>query len=279
MRFIILFLISLQSLAAFQYELAICAIFQNEARFLSEWIDYHKKVGVQHFYLFNNCSDDNFQEALAPYIETGEVSLIDWPYRYEDGDISRWNLIQCNAYSEGLKRSKGVAHWLALIDTDEFIIPVRTRTLPETLQFFEAVPAVGVNWQMYGTSYVPEIPFGERMTESLLMRAVDDAPEHFVIKSIVQPLKTSLHVINPHFFSFLKGVCVNTNGEEIKGAIAPYIVTNVLRINHYWCRDEKFMREQKIPRRHHALKENEKDILKINDRYNMVHDDVILNKW
>lgn len=39
-----------------QYELAICAIFQDEAAYLKEWIEFHKLVGVQHFYLYNHAS-------------------------------------------------------------------------------------------------------------------------------------------------------------------------------------------------------------------------------
>lgn len=37
--------------AAFQHELSICALFQNDAKWLPEWIDFHQKQGVSHFWL------------------------------------------------------------------------------------------------------------------------------------------------------------------------------------------------------------------------------------
>lgn len=279
MRLLILFLSFIPSLFAYQYELAICAIFRDDARFLNEWIDYHKHVGVQHFYLYNNLSKDNYFDVLWPYIKNGDVTLCDWPFDYPEGDGNAWNTVQCNAYSDCLRKSTHVAHWLAIIDTDEYLIPVNTATLPETLVYFNEVSAVAVNWQMYGTSYVPEVLPDERMTYSLLMRAPDDTPEHYVIKSIVQPDKTNSVATNPHYFSYITGCCVNTNGQRVEGGISHSTVTNVLRINHYWTRDEKFMREEKIPRRCKMYKDGAPYILNCNERYNLIFDDIMLRKW
>src|SRR4051812_43400023 len=62
-----------------KYKLVACAIFQNETFFLREWIEYHRIVGVEHFYLYNNLSTDNYLEILQPYIAEGIVELFDWP--------------------------------------------------------------------------------------------------------------------------------------------------------------------------------------------------------
>ena len=37
-----------------KYDVTLCAIFRNEALFLKEWIDYHRTIGIEHFYLYNN---------------------------------------------------------------------------------------------------------------------------------------------------------------------------------------------------------------------------------
>ncbi len=64
-----------------KHEFAVCAMFQNEAPYLKEWIDYHHNVlGATYFYLYNNESQDNYEEVLAPYIEKGLVELIEWEY-------------------------------------------------------------------------------------------------------------------------------------------------------------------------------------------------------
>ena len=35
----------------FLYDLAVVAIFKDEAPYLKEWLDYHLAAGVEHFYL------------------------------------------------------------------------------------------------------------------------------------------------------------------------------------------------------------------------------------
>ncbi len=34
--------------------MSLCAIFKDEADYLREWIEFHRIVGVEHFYLYNN---------------------------------------------------------------------------------------------------------------------------------------------------------------------------------------------------------------------------------
>ena len=63
----------------FLYDLAVVAIFKEEGRYLKEWLDYHLLAGVEHFYLYNNDSSDDYAEVLAPYVEKNLVTLTDWP--------------------------------------------------------------------------------------------------------------------------------------------------------------------------------------------------------
>ena len=48
----------------FPYELAIVAIFKDEAPYLREWLDYHLLAGVEHFYLYSNESSDGHADYL-----------------------------------------------------------------------------------------------------------------------------------------------------------------------------------------------------------------------
>src|SRR5579883_479648 len=67
-----------------KYNLSIVAIFRNEKPYLREWIEYHRLVGVDHFYLYNNKSSDGSLEVLSPFIARGIVTLIDWPDTLEE---------------------------------------------------------------------------------------------------------------------------------------------------------------------------------------------------
>ena len=126
-----------------KYNISICAIFRNEAKFLKEWIEFHKIIGVEHFYLYNNFSDDNYQEVLKPYILANEVELIEWPVKQG----------QMKAYQDCLNRFKDETKWIGFIDLDEFIVPINTHNLYEELKPFEGkYPSVLIYWKMFGTS-------------------------------------------------------------------------------------------------------------------------------
>ena len=80
-----------------KYRISLCGIFKNEASFLKEWIEFHRIVGIDHFFLYNNLSEDNYREVLDPYIKNGIVDLIEWPYPQT----------QMKAYADFLKHYAG----------------------------------------------------------------------------------------------------------------------------------------------------------------------------
>lgn len=53
--------------------ISIAAISKNEGPYIKEWIEYHKLVGVDRIYFYDNESQDNTKEVLKPYIEDGTV--------------------------------------------------------------------------------------------------------------------------------------------------------------------------------------------------------------
>jgi hypothetical protein len=53
--------------------------FRDAAPYLAEWVEFHLLLGVEHFYLYNNNSVDDYKGALEPYIRAGVVSLAEWP--------------------------------------------------------------------------------------------------------------------------------------------------------------------------------------------------------
>ncbi|MBA3603349.1 MAG: glycosyltransferase family 92 protein [Parachlamydiaceae bacterium] len=229
----------------YKYDFAICAIFQNEAPYLKEWIEYHKIVGAKHFYLYNNFSQDHYLTVLKPYISTGMVELIDWT----EPDFQSYG--QRMAYMDAIYKARGSAKWLAIIDIDEYLVPKANETIPELLSQFEkeGIGGVAINWQMFGTSYVPYINENQLLTEVLTLKAVEEHSENEHIKSIVRPE----YVIEPpgiHNFNYRDGYFqVNTDHEAFTGAISPYIATDKMQINHYWAKDEAFFTSVKIPRR------------------------------
>ncbi len=239
--------------SGFCYEktLAICAIFKNEARFLSEWIDYHRLVGVEEFWLYNNDSEDNYGEVLEPYIKKGWVHLIQWP-SFHENDHSYYSFtVQTSAYNHCLNRIRRRIKWVALIDIDEFIVPMTGDSLPELLEReFWYVSGLKINWVHFGTSGVESIGADELMIEKLNKRAPLNYERNFIFKSIVQPEHVK-RCPNPHLCNYIKGHWdVNTNLEAYRpedgGKL--HLCLDKIRLHHYWTKDEQFFREVKLPR-------------------------------
>ncbi len=225
------------------YRLAICAMFKNEAPWLKEWILYHHKVlGVDHFYLYNNDSTDQYKEVLQPFIDQQIVDLIDWssdaPAHKTQGAFNDapWVTTQIGAYNDCLKnKALGRARWVAMIDIDEFIVPTKGVAI-----FYKLLDhaqkknkgSVCLHWRVFGTSHVEELTHSDLLTEKLTWRSRDDHPWNQRVKSIYRPEGVSfclVHVaekLNPNFGS------TTLNPNEV-------------RIHHYWSRTKKFCLERR----------------------------------
>lgn len=126
----------------YKYEVSLCLIFKDEAPYLKEWLEYHLLIGVEHFYLYNNFSSDNYKEVLAPYIEQGIVTLMEWPYMYA----------QTACYNECYHKTKDETHWLGFIDADEFVNLLKDNDIKIYLKHYNAYPSLYIYWRIFCTS-------------------------------------------------------------------------------------------------------------------------------
>ncbi|MCU9613189.1 glycosyltransferase family 92 protein [Caldibacillus lycopersici] len=143
-----------------KFYVSICAIFRDEGKYLKEWIEFHKIVGIDHFYLYNNFSEDEYEEILTPYINNGEVTLIDWPIPQG----------QMEAYKDCVERFGSETQWIAFIDLDEYIIPNKMDTVREFLMPFEKNrPVVIVYWKYMGSSGIINRDVNGLITEDFII--------------------------------------------------------------------------------------------------------------
>lgn len=234
----------------YRYELSVLAIFQNEDRFLKEWIDFYRVLGVDHFYLYNHLSDDNYQEVLQPYIHAGLVELFDWPFASQPGNEADWTRIQSSAYREGLKAAEGKSKWVAIVDTDEFLFPVKQQDLKTFIKDYENCSGVLVNWQVFGTSHVARVPEDKLMIETLLLQSPPDSEVNTFCKTIVRPEAVKA-CVDPHsviYYPWSFGVDPDQRVFHWRFHKSHPIKIDKVRINHYWSRDEEFFNTNKLAR-------------------------------
>src|SRR4051812_22676287 len=89
-----------------KYSLAVLAIFRNESHVLEEWLRHYIAFGVEHLYLIDNNSSDDFLAVLAPHIDAGRISLF---HCEKDG-------YQIGAYTELLPTIQQECEWIGVFD-------------------------------------------------------------------------------------------------------------------------------------------------------------------
>ena len=109
--------------ALFKYKLAIVTCIKNEGEYIKEWLDYHLLAGVEHFYIYDNNSEDNTKEILQPYIDKNIVDHISFPN----------DSTQMTIYYQAIQNYKFFCRYLAFIDVGEFIFPRNNKTILEII--------------------------------------------------------------------------------------------------------------------------------------------------
>lgn len=214
-----------------QTYLSIACISKNEGPYIKEWIEYHKIVGVERFYFYDNESSDNTLEVLEPYIKEGIVI-----YRYVEGKV-----MQGPVYQDAILKSIGQTRWLALIDLDEFIVPIEKGSIQEFLKDFEQYPAVGINRLQFDHNGHEKYPteHGGLVTENFTRVPKD--PEatcnKIGIKSILNPSEV-VFFENPHIFYLKNYRTVTENYEQTdpNSMTTKRYSGQKIRINHYAVR-------------------------------------------
>jgi hypothetical protein len=234
-----------------RFYLSVCAVYRNEGPYLREWVAFHKLVGVERFYLYNNRSDDDgHREALAPYIADGTVVLHEWPACLPPNVVTG-EATQTATYEHCLQHYGADSRWIAFIDLDEFLFSPTGRSLPDMLSEYERWPGVGANWAMFGPSGHTTKPDG-LVTECYVRRS-DKKGHNEKIKSIVDPRRVRNFCL-AHFFVYHgePHVAVDENHRPIDARPgSPYSITDEvsfdkLRVNHYTTKSEEEFRHKQL---------------------------------
>ena len=245
---------------------AVVAIAKNESEYIREWVAYHKAVGVERIFIYDNDSTDNMKSCIQDFIDSGFVE-----YQPIHGQCR-----QMDAYNHALQHHGRKCKYMAFIDCDEFLTPLEeNRTLVEILDdFFSLYPKAGalaVNWCMFGSSRLEDKPEG-MLIENFLWRADIGKQGTNVVKSIIRPTMT-LYFDNPHYavYSFgykaydIYGHCV----EAWNNDISDY---SDIKINHYFTKSKM----QWIKRRSMGKADlGSKDQRTLQAFYNHANNDVI----
>lgn len=202
--------------------LAVCAIAKNEGPYFREWIEWHLAQGVEKFYIYDNESTDNTKEVLAPYVEAGIVEYTFFPGRKR----------QLAAYDDCIERHRLDTRWIAVIDLDEFIVPMQDASIPAFLHRMERFAVVEINWLVYGSGGAKEKTPGDVMQRFRR----HSLPGHYLnhhVKSILNPRRVCT-MTGCHEAARISGKPGDSHGNAITANFRDREPQqDVIRINHY----------------------------------------------
>ncbi len=214
--------------------LSVCAIAKDEGAYFKEWIEWHLGHGVEKFYIYDNGSTDETKSVLAPYINKGVVDYIYWPGHRR----------QLAAYDDCLERNRFTSRWIAFIDLDEFIVPIRDASITEFLTGMEDFAAVEINWLIYGSSGMKTKTPGTVM-ERFKCHSLPNHRLNRHVKSIVNPRRV-FTMIGCHEAAKISGYIADSHGQPIKRNFRDREPQqDIIRINHYAVKSyEEFVEKQ-----------------------------------
>lgn len=219
------------------YYLTLGSLWKNENDYAIDFIKYHRKIGVEHFVIFNNADENDY-------------SLEDLLKNEKDVEVIRFNpkvkQLHQEAWGKLIEYNQNKTKWLVLIDCDQALVPVKKSDVKEILKDYEEFACLQINWKSFGSSF-QETRLPGSVYERFLYRAEADVIYNVHTQFICQPARTlGEKTPEPHYALFPEGeFSVNTNKERISADKIVELNPNtplsfnvpplydVLYINHY----------------------------------------------
>jgi hypothetical protein len=196
------------------FNFIVCAVFKNESHILDEWIQHYLFHGVDHIYLVNDFSTDNYMEIIEKYSES--VTL------FHNDIVTKEVGRQIYIYNKYFTQLLSCSKWMSILDLDEFLYSYYEINIQTILKEYDTYSQILVDWVHFGSN--DHILQPNSVVEGFIMRALyGKDKEYYSYKSI---FKTD------NFISF--GIHKNeVNGSQIHLKNGENIETPKLSINHY----------------------------------------------
>lgn len=174
-----------------KHDFCVCTMVRNQARFLKEWVMYHTRIGVRHWFIYDNNSDDPIEEVVKSLGKSGyNITRHIWP----------WVKTQEAGFAHCALRARESCEWVGFIDVDEFLHFPSHKSLPDILHNktlgFDQVGELRISCHSFGPSGLKKVPV-QGVSVGYTCRLA--SPERH--KSIVRPevLDSSLINVVHHF--------------------------------------------------------------------------------
>lgn len=225
--------------------IAICCVAKNEDLYAEEWIEHHRKLGVSHFYWYDN--NDTLTDTIKKISTYKDVTVI--PLNGKEA-LKKINY-QRGAYQTVYDKYGKNYGWIGFLDLDEFVDIDDNKTLPELLNqpMFDGTTSVSMHWRYYndnGLARYDDRPLQERFKNPapIDVRYSNSNPENCWVKSFIRtelPLRCEVH--NHRYYGSLNRQA-NGNIREPYADVDD-IDVSVARVKHFGSKTiEEFIKRK-----------------------------------
>ena len=104
--------------------LSMCTMVRNVDSFIPDWLDFHRYLGVEHVYIYDNeeAHVTTLPTTLKEYIADGYVTVIPW--HHSTSPMKTYLEVQIAHENDCIWRHKYDVEWMIKIDVDEYIQPM-----------------------------------------------------------------------------------------------------------------------------------------------------------
>jgi hypothetical protein len=227
-------------------KVALVCIAKNEDNYIEEWYNYHKKIGFDHIFIYQN----NWRCTL----EKEDITKIEF-----DGIA-----VQTNAYNNFLETYKNDYDWVAFFDVDEFLVLHKNNNIKEYLFNYDNSDAIAINWLLFGDNNINKIDNNYKVVDRFTKRQ-NSINQH--IKTIVKLNRNIImNVHSPANSNWIDSNSKISNGPfNIEGTI------DKIQLNHYFTKTlPEFLEKQDRGRADTNIKRNVSEFHSCN--YNEIED-------
>lgn len=214
------------------YKLSIVSQFKNEGVIFKEWIHHYLNEGVEHFYLIDDHSTDDYIDKIQHFIDDGIVEIING---------KQWN--QKNNYQLYLDKCKSETKWVIVCDLDEFIYSTKYSKISNYLDTLDnSVGQIYIPWKMFGSNGHKEQP--NCVVKYFNRRKNYQIPKKRLCKTIIRT--SILRSFGIHFSSVTQCDEITPDGVSIQGGH-----------KHLQLMDEESLKKSHLHLNHYAIQSYE----------------------
>jgi len=189
--------------------IVVCAVLQNAASRILEWMAFHRLIGADRFVLYDLGSTDGTAALIARSRFGHQATVIDWA-RKGGRDA---------AHADFLANQASRFTWAAILEQDEFIHLLVANSIRSVLPRFDGFSAVVLRRLTFVTSDHPIRP-GQLVIANCTNRVPDDSPLNVAAPTLLRTADLRLVAGTQDDFDLAGDLC-DARGEGVSAEAPP----------------------------------------------------------